>query len=188
MKANFEAIIAINLFQVFLEYHNMLRRTISAGIAMHKRSSRGGAALWNHHSASLPPLSSSLMVHNPSTVSNSSIGACRYRSNRSRRGMYDGKDIRSGNNVSFSMKSTKRKFKPNVFLKRVYSEVLDEMIRFHLTTSTLRSIDKAGGLDNYLLTSKHVTSGEGLAAKKRVMNRLKYNARMEAKEGKEVAN
>eukprot|EP00980_Cylindrotheca_fusiformis_P030828 scaffold25490_cov103-Cylindrotheca_fusiformis.AAC.1 len=90
------------------------------------------------------------------------IGGCRSRSNRSKRGLYDGKDIRSGNNVSFSMKSTKRKFKPNVFKKRVYSEILDEMIKFHLTTSTLRSIDNAGGLDSYLLTSKHVTSGEGL--------------------------
>ena len=98
---------------------------------------------------------------------------CRYRSNRSKRGLYDGKDIRSGNNVSFSMKSTKRKIKPNVFVKRVYSEVLDEMLKFHLTTSALRSIDNAGGLDNYLLTSKHVTSGEGLVAKKRIVKALK---------------
>ena len=101
----------------------------------------------------------------------------RFRSNRSRRGLYDGKDIRSGNNLSFSMKHTKRKFKPNVFIKRIYSEILDEMVRFHLTTSTLRSIDKCGGLDNYLLTSKHVVSGEGLKTKKRVINRLKYRER-----------
>ena len=73
-------------------------------------------------------------------------------SNRSRRGLFDGKDIRSGNNVSFSMKKTKRKFKPNCFHKRLYSEVLDEMITFEVTASALRSIDKAGGLDNYLLT------------------------------------
>lgn len=106
------------------------------------------------------------------------IGGCRYRSNRSKRGLYDGKDIRSGNNVSFSMKATKRKFKPNVFKKRVYSEVLDEMIKFHLTTSTLRSIDNAGGLDNYLLTSKHVSSGEGLEVKKMIINKLKLNEKI----------
>eukprot|EP00531_Pseudo-nitzschia_arenysensis_P016529 CAMPEP_0116136914 /NCGR_PEP_ID=MMETSP0329-20121206/11984_1 /TAXON_ID=697910 /ORGANISM="Pseudo-nitzschia arenysensis, Strain B593" /LENGTH=151 /DNA_ID=CAMNT_0003631825 /DNA_START=128 /DNA_END=580 /DNA_ORIENTATION=+ len=93
----------------------------------------------------------------------------RFRSNRSRRGLYNGKDIRT---VSFSMKHTKRTFKPNVFIKRVYSEILDEMVRFHLTTSTLRSIDKCGGLDNYLLTSKHITSGEGLKTKKRIVNTL----------------
>jgi large subunit ribosomal protein L28 len=101
----------------------------------------------------------------------------RWRSNRSQRGLYDGKDVRSGNNVSFSMRSTKRKFKPNVFIKRVYSEILDEMIRFHVTTSALRSIDKMGGLDNYLLTSPHVVSGEGLQVKKRIINRLKYQQR-----------
>ena len=107
--------------------------------------------------------------------------ARRWRSNRSRRGLY-GKDIRSGNNVSFSMRATKRKFKPNVFLKRVYSEVLGEMIRFHLTASTLRSIDKAGGLDNYLLTSKYVTSGEGLEAKRRIMSKLAFLERELARE------
>eukprot|EP00957_Ditylum_brightwellii_P162560 12379071-Ditylum_brightwellii.AAC.1 len=41
-----------------------------------------------------------------------------YRSNRSRCGLYDGKNIRSGNKVSFSMKKTKRKLNPNVFKKR----------------------------------------------------------------------
>jgi large subunit ribosomal protein L28 len=106
-----------------------------------------------------------------------SVEQRRFRSNRSRRGLYDGKDIRTGNNLSFSMRATKRKFKPNVFVKRVYSEILDEMVRFHLTTSALRSIDKMGGLDNYLLTSPHVTSGEGLQVKKRIVNKLKYRER-----------
>ena len=77
------------------------------------------------------------------------------------------------------MKATKRKFKPNVFKKRVFSELLDEMVEFHLTTSALRSIDKAGGLDNYLLTSKHVTSGEGLQTKKRIMKKLKLQMKSE---------
>lgn len=114
-------------------------------------------------------------------------GQRRHRSNRSKRGLYDGKDIRSGNNVSFSMKSTKRKFKPNVFTKKVYSEILDEMIKFRLTTSALRSIDKAGGLDNYLLTSNHITSGEGLLAKKRIVSRLKLNEKIEKWQLEEAA-
>ena len=80
------------------------------------------------------------------------------------------------------MKHTKRKFKPNVFIKRVYSETLDEMVRFHLTTSALKSIDKMGGLDNYLLTSPHVTSGEGLKVKKRIINRLKLMDRIASRD------
>lgn len=111
------------------------------------------------------------------SLPSSSVGdqQVRARSNRSRRGLYDGKDIRSGNRISFSHKKTRRKFKPNVFLKRVYSEVLDEMVRFHLTASTLRSIDKAGGLDNYLLTSKHVKEGEGQVAKERILAKMAEN-------------
>ena len=79
--------------------------------------------------------------------------------------------------MSFSMKKTKRTFKPNVFQKRVYSETLDEMVRFHLTTSALRSIDKAGGLDNYLLTSEYVTEGEGLAVKQRILKKMARDAK-----------
>ena len=111
----------------------------------------------------------------------------RHRSNRSRRGLYDGKDIRSGNNVSFSMKATKRTFKPNVFVKRVYSSVLDSMIQFHLTTSTLRSIDKAGGLDHYLLNNPTIVEGEGLAIKRKILRRLKNQQRLARKEEREEA-
>jgi large subunit ribosomal protein L28 len=105
----------------------------------------------------------------------------RHRSNRSRRGLYDGKDIRSGNNVSFSMRTTKRNFKPNVFIKKVYSEILDDMIQFHLTASALRSIDKAGGLDNYLLNNKNIVEGEGFEIKQKILKRLKNQARMDRK-------
>lgn len=75
------------------------------------------------------------------------------------------------------MRATKRKFKPNVFIKRVYSETLDGMIRFHLTTSTLRSIDKAGGLDNYLLSNDKITEGEGHVIKMKILKRLRNEAR-----------
>ena len=54
------------------------------------------------------------------------------------------------------MKKTKRKFKPNVFKKKLYSEILNEQIIFSVTTSALKTMDKMGGLDNYLLQSPHV--------------------------------
>jgi len=82
--------------------------------------------------------------------------------------------------VSFSMKSTKRKFKPNVFVKRVYSEALDDMVGpFHLTASTLRSIDKAGGLDNYLLQNADLyPEGEGRDFRKKILKRMKNRERL----------
>ena len=143
------------------------------------QASRGAAAL--HHPTAAVCSAPASALHDavlPTTrITDQQHQQVRYRSNRSRRGLYNGKDIRSGNNVSFSMKTTKRTFKPNVFKKRVYSETLDEMVRFHLTTSALRSIDKAGGLDNYLLTSKYVVEGEGLAVKQRVLKKMARDAK-----------
>ena len=159
----------------------MLSSSISQGFRRLSVSqvSRGAAALHRPTatavSASLPSLDAVIPDHHHQQQQ------VRYRSNRSRRGLYNGKDIRSGNNVSFSMKKTKRTFKPNVFKKRVYSETLDEMVRFHLTTSALRSIDKAGGLDNYLLTSKYVTEGEGLVVKQRILKKMAKDAKKKEK-------
>ena len=107
---------------------------------------------WMPATASMPPSSS------PTINIQQSQTTIRSRSSRSLRGLYDGKDVRFGNNVPFSMKKTRRRWNPNVQEKRVYSEVLDEMIPFHITTSALRSIDKYGGLDEYLLRSKHVST------------------------------
>lgn len=47
---------------------------------------------------------------------------------------------------------TKRDWKPNVQLKSLYSEVLERSIYLDVTTDVLKRIDRAGGLDMYLLT------------------------------------
>lgn len=69
-----------------------------------------------------------------------------------------------------------------MFTKRVYSEILDDMLRFHLTASTLRSIDKAGGLDNYLLKNDSITEGEGYVAKRKILKRMKNQERYDRKQ------
>jgi ribosomal protein L28 len=51
------------------------------------------------------------------------------------------------------------------------------MIPFHLTTSALRTIDKMGGLDEYLLHSKHVSTkgeGEGQRVRNRLIQKIKH--------------
>ena len=55
-----------------------------------------------------------------------------------------------------------------------------------MTTSTLRSIDKAGGLDNYLLTSKHITGKEGIEAKERVLRQMRINEENKLKQSQEA--
>lgn len=44
-------------------------------------------------------------------------------------------------------------WKPNRQRKRIYSEIMDKMIQLSVTTYTLREIDKAKGLDNYILNT-----------------------------------
>jgi len=74
-----------------------------------------------------------------------------FASGRSQRGIYAGKDVRFGNNVSFSHRKTRRTFKPNVQRKRLWSRTLGCWLRFNVTTHALRCIDKAGGIDESLL-------------------------------------
>ncbi len=50
----------------------------------------------------------------------------------------------TGNSVSFSNKKTKRKFNPNLHVKRFYVPELGEWISLKVSTSALRTIDKIG--------------------------------------------
>lgn len=58
--------------------------------------------------------------------------------------------------------------------KTLYSEALDEKVNLNVTTHTLRCVDKAGGLDNYLLSVKNESDlgVKGLHAKYRVLEAL----------------
>ncbi|HRH67544.1 MAG: 50S ribosomal protein L28 [Bacteroidetes bacterium] len=55
-----------------------------------------------------------------------------------------GKKAMTGNSVSFSNKKTKRKFNPNLHVKRFYVPELGEWISLKVSTSALRTIDKIG--------------------------------------------
>jgi len=55
-----------------------------------------------------------------------------------------------GNNVSHSNKKTKRRFLPNLQVKKFYVPEVDKTITLKISTSALRTIDKKG-LYNYLL-------------------------------------
>lgn len=50
---------------------------------------------------------------------------------------------------------TRRCWKPNVQEKRLFSYILDRHIRVKVTTHALRCIDKAGGIDEYLLKTPY---------------------------------
>lgn len=65
-----------------------------------------------------------------------------------------GKLVLAGNNVSHANNKTKRRFLPNLQVASLYSESLDKKIKFRVATSTLRTVEKNGGIDNYLIETK----------------------------------
>jgi large subunit ribosomal protein L28 len=74
---------------------------------------------------------------------------------QSNTGLYGSQRIRFGNNVSTKHEvKTRRKWRPNVQSKRLWSDALGVFVRTRITTRVLRTVDKEGGLDNYLLGNK----------------------------------
>ena len=66
-----------------------------------------------------------------------------------------GKKAMTGNNVSHANNRTKRRFLPNIQNVRFFSESLNKYLSLKITVRTMRSVEKNGGIDNYLLKSKN---------------------------------
>lgn len=67
-----------------------------------------------------------------------------------------GKKFLSGNNVSHAKNRTKRRFLPNLQNISFLSEKLGRKIQLKVATSTIRSVEKQGGLDEYLLNTSNI--------------------------------
>ena len=81
-----------------------------------------------------------------------------------------GKKVMTGNNVSHANNRTRRRFLPNLCNVKLVSEKLDLSVRFKISAYALRSIEHAGGLDNFLLKSKdHNLSPKARRLKKRIL-------------------
>lgn len=64
-----------------------------------------------------------------------------------------GKKVITGNNVSHAHNRTKRRFLPNLQRLSLPSRILGRNIRLRIAVSTLRTINKKGGLDQFLINS-----------------------------------
>ncbi len=85
-----------------------------------------------------------------------------------------GKSVMSGNNVSHAKNKTKRKFLPNLQNVKFFSKALDKFISMKVSVSALRSVEKNGGLDDYLFkTSNRVLAPQALAIKKSILKNSK---------------
>src|ERR1700674_2488188 len=85
-----------------------------------------------------------------------------------------GKQAEVKNLVSHSNIKTKSVALPNVQQKRLFSNLLGEMINLKLATSTIRSIDHMGSLDKFVLNQPEATlSKRALSLKTRMLRKLR---------------
>ena len=64
-----------------------------------------------------------------------------------------GKSFQTGNNVSHAKNRTKRRFLPNLQKITFISEKLGQKIQLKVAASTIRTVEKKGGLDDFLVST-----------------------------------
>lgn len=88
-----------------------------------------------------------------------------------------GKKVQFGNNVSHSKRRTRRQFKPNIQKVSLASDALGCDVSLNIAVRTLRTVQKKGGLDAYLLAMPDSQlAEEGLRLKRRVRKRVSTSA------------
>ena len=65
-----------------------------------------------------------------------------------------GKSVMTGNNVSKANNRTRRRFLPNLQKSSMHSSILGKTLQFRVAASTIRTVEKNGGIDSYLLSIK----------------------------------
>ena len=64
-----------------------------------------------------------------------------------------GKSVMTGNNVSKANNRTRRRFLPNLQKTSMHSSILGKTLQFRVAASTIRTVEKNGGIDSYLLSA-----------------------------------
>jgi large subunit ribosomal protein L28 len=89
-----------------------------------------------------------------------------------------GKGVRSGHLVSHANNRKKRVFRPNLQTVSLASDTLGQMVSLKISMNALRSVDRRGGLDAFLLKSRdEVLSIRALRLKRQI---AKKQAKTEA--------
>ena len=85
-----------------------------------------------------------------------------------------GKKPMSGNNVSHANNRTKRRFLPNLQSVKLYSGILQKYINLNITIRTMKTVEKNGGLDPYLIkTSNRNLADKAIKIKKQILKNNK---------------
>jgi large subunit ribosomal protein L28 len=86
----------------------------------------------------------------------------------SRRCELTGKGPLVGHHVSHANNKKKRVFRPNLQVVSLASEALGQKVRLRISMNALRSVDRSGGLDPFLLKAKE----DALSDRARKLKRL----------------
>ena len=85
-----------------------------------------------------------------------------------------GKKPMTGNNVSHANNRTKRRFIPNLQNVKFYSGTLRKYINLNITIRTMKTVEKNGGLDSYLIkTSNKNLADTAIKIKKQILKNNK---------------
>ena len=91
----------------------------------------------------------------------------------SRRCELTGKGLLVGNNVSHANNKTKRVYRPNLQTISLASEALGNSYKLKISMNALRSVDRSGGLDPFILKCKDaVLSDKALKLKRAIAKKL----------------
>ena len=81
-----------------------------------------------------------------------------------------GKSFLNGNKVSHANNKTKKRFMPNLQKISFISDKLKQKFQFKVMANTIRTVEKNGGLDFYLLsTTNNKLPFKALKIKKRIL-------------------
>lgn len=87
----------------------------------------------------------------------------------SRRCEITGKGVLAGNNVSHANNKTRRRFLPNLQETSLLSDTLGQAVSMRLSTRAIRTVEKNGGIDAFLLgTPNTKLPEEALVLKRRI--------------------
>jgi large subunit ribosomal protein L28 len=95
----------------------------------------------------------------------------------SRRCRITGKGVLTGNNVSHANNRSRRRFLPNLRMASLVSDALNQVVRLRLSANGIRTVEKSGGLDAFLLkTSDAKLPPEALTLKRRIVRAAEKKA------------
>ena len=82
-----------------------------------------------------------------------------------------GKGVMTGHHVSHANNKTKRVYRPNLQDVTLASEALGQKLRLRISMNALRSVDRCGGIDAFLLDARDAHLSERALRYKRAIQK-----------------